>query len=197
MTDKICKDCKKLKPLDEFSKNGMQRGKQAYKARCKPCYVIFKTEERIQREATDPRVAERRRELAKAGTVRDPNYSVKQMLRGAKYRSRAKGLYFDLVPEDIIIPAICPILGIPLYRQAESGRGPRSHNVPSIDRIDNTMGYTKSNIQIISWRANLLKRDYSFKDIEKIYLHLLSGRTSNRAASFEEIERLYLSMKDS
>ena len=79
-------------------------------------------------------------------------------------RARHEGIDFDLDPEDIKIPKVCPILGIPLHY-----RNKRSDDSPSVDRIDPTLGYTKGNVVVVSWRANRIKSNASFEEIEKIY----------------------------
>ena len=46
---------------------------------------------------------------------------------------------------------------------------------PSIDRIDNTRGYVKDNIIIVSRRANILKKDATINELIKLanyYEHL-------------------------
>ena len=55
--------------------------------------------------------------------------------------------------EDIVIPEYCPLLDIPIHR-CERGKG---YNTPSLDRIDNTKGYIKGNVWVISKLANSLK----------------------------------------
>lgn len=45
----------------------------------------------------------------------------------------------------------------------------KKENSPSIDRLDNTKGYVKGNINIISWRANRIKSDATLDELEKIY----------------------------
>ena len=80
--------------------------------------------------------------------------SPSSLLKQVKQRALKKGIEFNLEKSDIIIPKFCPILGIPLRR--DSGF---SFDKPSIDRIDNSKGYIKSNIQIISLAANALKCD--------------------------------------
>lgn len=79
------------------------------------------------------------------------------LLRSAKIRAKRYGLEFTITKADISIPAVCPILGIPLVFGA--GNGKAQAGSVTIDRINNALGYIPENIQIISWRANALKRD--------------------------------------
>lgn len=81
----------------------------------------------------------------------------------AKKRAKTKDLEFDLKEEDISIPAICPVLSIPIERN-EGKCGP-SMNSPSMDRIDPLKGYIKGNIRIISHRANTLKNNASVNEL--------------------------------
>jgi hypothetical protein len=81
------------------------------------------------------------------------------MLYNARGRARRLGLECTIKLDDIVIPAVCPILGIPLKpRRYEKGPGSAS---PTIDRIDRRFGYTPGNIQVISHRANRMKTDAS------------------------------------
>jgi hypothetical protein len=76
------------------------------------------------------------------------------LLIKAQNRARQQNLAFDLEIGDIVIPETCPYLGIPLVLELGKGQTPNS---PSIDRVDNSKGYTKDNIQIISRKANTMK----------------------------------------
>lgn len=85
------------------------------------------------------------------------------MLSAAK--SRAKGrLEFDITRNDIKIPEFCPLLSIPLRK----GIRHLCPNSPTLDRIDNTKGYIKGNVWVISHRANTLKSDGSLKELIQI-----------------------------
>lgn len=89
---------------------------------------------------------------------------VVSMLRDAKKRVLSKGLDFSITKEDIIFPDICPISLLKL----KVGYRKLTPNSPTLDRIDNTKGYIKGNIAVISNRANAMKRDASTKEIQRL-----------------------------
>ena len=78
----------------------------------------------------------------------------------AKRRAKEKGLEFNIDKTDIDIPIICPILGIPIVKVYTKGKntGP-TPNSPSLDRIDNSKGYIKDNVRVISHKANTMKHN--------------------------------------
>jgi len=79
-------------------------------------------------------------------------------------RAKKRGVPFDLTVEDIVIPSHCPCLNIPLKK----GIGERTDNSPSIDCIIPELGYVKTNVQVISWRANHLKSDGTREELRKV-----------------------------
>ena len=88
----------------------------------------------------------------------------------AKYRAKQKGLEFTIEQEDVKIPDVCPLLGIPLV--CHRGKGSQQGNSPSLDRIDPTKGYIKGNVWVISNRANTLKNDASLQELELLVENL-------------------------
>ncbi|MGI9492281.1 MAG: PadR family transcriptional regulator [Geminicoccaceae bacterium] len=72
--------------------------------------------------------------------------------------SKRKRIPFDVTYLDILLAVprdlICPALKKPL-----EFNGPFNMNSPSIDRIIPSLGYTRGNIAVISYRANIIKRD--------------------------------------
>jgi hypothetical protein len=90
-----------------------------------------------------------------------------KMHAAAKSRAKARGLPFNIETEDIVIPDFCPILGIAL--QSKIGMGPSgigaNASSPSLDKIDNSKGYVKGNVMVISMRANNLKSNATLEEI--------------------------------
>ena len=77
------------------------------------------------------------------------------ILSAARARAKKKNLPFDLKVEDIIIPEVCPILGIKLTRKFGSHGG--SESSASLDRIVPEKGYVKGNVRVVSLLANNMK----------------------------------------
>jgi hypothetical protein len=92
----------------------------------------------------------------------------KVMVTHAKKRAIAKGVPFDILYTDIVIPSLCPLLNIPLCVSHKK----HSSNSPSLDRIIPELGYVKSNILIISHRANTAKQDLSINELELLTKNL-------------------------
>ena len=82
----------------------------------------------------------------------------------AKSRAKKYNIQFNIYPEDIIIPEFCPVLGIPIFR----GDGIISDNTPSLDKIIPSKGYVKGNVIVISFKANRIKSDANYEDIQKV-----------------------------
>jgi hypothetical protein len=87
------------------------------------------------------------------------------LLRAAKNRAKTKSLPFAMTEKDIVIPKVCPILGIELA--VKRGRGPQDAS-PTLDRINNDLGYVKGNVRVISFRANSLRKDGTLEEFQKI-----------------------------
>lgn len=104
-----------------------------------------------------------RKEYLKKYWLENPE---KSLLRLAKARAKRKGWDFNIDETDIVIPEICPALGVKLERFTQYA--------PSIDRKDSSKGYVKGNIQVISELANRMKSNASPKDLESFAKWLLS-----------------------
>lgn len=100
----------------------------------------------------------------------------KAMFCAAKYRAKSNGLDFNIELCDVIVPEICPVLGIPISTSMEK------NNSPSLDRIIPSLGYTKGNVRVISWRANWIKNNMTDEEVEKLYNDSRKWRVANGSA---------------
>jgi hypothetical protein len=184
MTTRTCTKCKQSKSIDQFNKDKSRpEGLQLW---CKSCKNAKRSADRAakRRQRADPikraEEAARRKKKYKeterrrhAILRRDLKTWPRVAIAHIRKRARDTGREFDLVSSDIVVPEICPVLGIPLIAGAEAPL----HNRPSVDRFDNERGYTKDNIHVISHRANHLKRDATVDEIRRL-LHYMEGDVS-------------------
>lgn len=96
----------------------------------------------------------------------------KALLRGARKRAENKFLEFDLTVDDVPIPSVCPVLGVPM----SIGRGVYHAGSPTLDRLDNSKGYVKGNVRVISFRANSLKSDATVEELQAVLRYMLDGK---------------------
>jgi hypothetical protein len=163
---KVCTSCGEVKSLGEF--HYAKHGKHERASRCKQCKREY--------DAL-PFNKERRKAYAKKRgyTDADKDYYAKKRLNdpqwylhaGAKNRAKKRNIEFNLQLDDIIIPEYCPILGIKIEMQFDSGQR-AADNSPSLDRIDSTMGYVQGNVAVISYRANVIKNSGTAEEHRKI-----------------------------
>jgi hypothetical protein len=150
-----CSGCTTDKPEDEFALNRHHRGGRAN--RCKACLTQYAKSPR----ALKLRVVWRQDNLARS------------LLIECRTRAKKRGVAFDLTADDLVIPKVCPVLGIELGVAAKT----HAQNSPSVDRIDPSQGYIKGNIAIISWKANRLKSDCDDPEVfEAIAAYIRRGR---------------------
>lgn len=96
----------------------------------------------------------------------------KKMLSRARNRAKDRGLDFDISVDDILIPIKCPVLGIPLKQH--KGRSGGQPDSPALDRIDNSKGYVKGNVVVISHLANQMKSSATKEELIKFAEWILS-----------------------
>jgi hypothetical protein len=96
------------------------------------------------------------------------NRPEKIMLDAARSRAKKGGYPCTINEEDIIIPSHCCVLGLKLESQRDV-QCRAAHNSPSLDKIVPSEGYVKGNIRVISQRANALKSDATFEEMEALY----------------------------
>lgn len=93
---------------------------------------------------------------------------IRYLLNQIRYRCRKSGQECSVVKEDLEIPTHCPVFGIPLFFTP----GKRSKNSFSLDRKDNSKGYTKENTRVISFWANQMKGDMTIEQVEALLKYM-------------------------
>lgn len=160
---KTCNRCKVEKDESQFLPN---------QNKCIPCYdkrQAYYISHREQEIARAKRCLNKDRNhtnaVKRAGLRKNP---VSYILCRIKSKCKKENIPFDLSHKDIVIPAHCPVLGIPLI----IGDKTAHWQSPSVDRIIPSKGYTRGNIQIISHRANTIKSDATVEELEKVLAYV-------------------------
>ena len=159
-----CNECQKILPISEFGwhkRNGISHINYV----CKKCAVerVLKCPNRKETQKHSNENKEERRkndpEYRKYLQEIDKKYyksikGIKQkLLERARERAKKRNLEINITVDDIELPEVCPILGIPL----KPGDQYNYLDSYSLDRIDNSKGYIKGNIKVISTLANMMK----------------------------------------
>lgn len=102
------------------------------------------------------------------------------LLNAARARAKKQNIDFNITKDDLFIPEKCPYLDIPII----IGDGIAHMNSPSIDRIDNSKGYIKGNVMIISYKANTCKNSLSLEELRLFSNNI--QRVLNKLGEFSE-----------
>ena len=149
ITKRVCKSCEVLKDLEDFNKN-----------RQNPMGI-----------ATLCRICERAKARANYTGRRQKITPERRLLGSATYRAKKKGLEFDLTLDWIkerIDKGFCEVTGMAFGAA-------HTPTTPSIDRRDNSKGYTKDNVQITTWMYNMSKGVFTHADVMEMVKHLSGG----------------------
>jgi hypothetical protein len=166
MITKKCASCNEVKTSENFYKNSqLKSGLHSY---CKTCmriknqengYALKAARIRNKRKKEDPKYRKQVNKLKRESRAR--NYKT-VLFKSAQIRANKKGIEFSIIKKDIIIPEICPILKKPL----KVGNKNNYSFSPSLDRLDNTKGYTKDNTIVISIKANRIKNSATLQELK-------------------------------
>lgn len=155
---KNCPHCGRVLPVNCFSKSNTSAS--GYRSWCKECINTSRNTEENKAKCRNY-YNSRGRELSRI--AKEHNIQ-KYLYTSAKARARQRGETFTIDIEDIVVPEVCPILGIPL----KYNRGMKGDDSYSLDRIDSSRGYVKGNIWVISLRANRIKNDSTVEGLRLI-----------------------------
>ena len=196
VSEKYCPICKLTKTSDEFYKSTKSLSTDGLQFLCSDCYNEHNSINQGKdknyflklRKKYDPNFKEYLN-TQKRENSRKNHISI--MLSNAKKRALKKGLEFTLTKEDIIIPEICPVLKV----QFVIGTRDNYDFTPTIDRIDNSKGYTPDNIQIITNKANSMKNSADFKMLNN-FANYINNINQDIVRTIENEESIELEDKE-
>ncbi|MBL1141851.1 MAG: hypothetical protein HND53_07455 [Proteobacteria bacterium] len=150
--------CKKCTSLEIHNKK---------RSLCKKCY--FSWYNKTQRNKEDERI--RLAEYKK-------NYPEKVMLANFRTSAKKQGISINLTSEWIkekLDKGVCEASGLPIVKKPylKGDRGRRTFYAASLDRIDNSLGYTQENCRIVCWGYNLIKNNYTDRDVNAFVISMM------------------------
>lgn len=151
--NKTCRQCGSEKPASDFY--FVPKG---LLGTCKGCHNAA-----IQRRPIDK--AKQRASAKRFAQKEKVRSWAKLLLKNAVFSSRIRGLTPPTITETWILsqPTTCPYLGLHLRPSPL-----KSLWQPSLDRIDNAIGYTPENTQLTSLAWNYLRNDLSIDEALRV-----------------------------
>jgi len=146
------------------------------------CVACVKANNRLQHEAMRGDRLEYMSQRGKAARLKRGRWAA-EVLRGARKRAAKLGLEFDIRPEDLELPDVCPALGVPIIYDAPEPRA----NRPSLDRTDNSIGYVRGNVRVISFRANQIKNDATADELRRVAMYVDDTLKPNKSGAVSAI----------
>ncbi len=148
-----CSKCEEVKPLTKeyFHFRKDKKGNNRFRPFCKECHRI-KCRQRYKSRDEETKKKDRERYMNTPANLR--------LYKEAERRAKKKNQKFDISPSDIIVPEFCPVFSDILLDSH------KLYACPSLDRLDNTKGYIRGNIRVISHKANSIK---GFATAEELY----------------------------
>lgn len=192
-THKKCLDCKNIFPIENFYWANKKRN--AKEARCKKCALNKQQQKKRKnkkwhnasfyenfdyskkkkcsrclelKDHTEfyktPSNPDGFRTYCKTCVANSSNIK-KKLINATKRSAKLKNLEHSISFSDIRLPEFCPILEVPINYIKSGFKYENNFYSPSVDRIDNSKGYVKGNVIVVSKLANIMKNSASFKEI--------------------------------
>lgn len=168
---KVCPVCNRELSIDRF--RIYTKSKTGRYWMCEECYqhhsALTNGDKNYFRKLRLRLVPEYREEVNLAHSLSRQRRFAECMFGAARSRAKKRGLEFNIELSDIVIPDKCPILEVPFIYGT---KGDYSYT-PSLDRIDNSKGYIKGNIMVISQKANSMKNSATWDELHKFVKNII------------------------
>ena len=194
---KICTACGNDKPIDEFARN--KRSKDGLTSQCADCRKRYRDSNKDRRKLLHRQwldnnkdkkrqhyrnwYAKNKERQASEWQNRkiDPVSRARRLINLARSRAKKSKLEFDISVE-WLLPKLelgtCEVTGIQFTLLCH-GNGPF---MPSLDRKDPKIGYTKNNTQLVVFSYNCAKGNWSHNDVIIMAKELIRRSQCNELA---------------
>lgn len=113
---------------------------------------------------------QRNPEKAAAASKRwEQKYPARKMLTQCRGNAKQRGLECNLtlqMIEEMLQPMTCSATGLPLsFERIDGQRHSRSPWYPSIDRLDNSVGYVPGNVRVVCSIYNFMRSNHADHDV--------------------------------
>ncbi len=166
----VCNICRNLLNESEFAVSDNKRGRRY---ECKTCYNQKRHQPKMRSKA-------RKYENGRWRTVQG---RIVYLIRNSKSRAIKKGLGFDLTSDHIMQlytqqNGACKRTGIEFDLTAKSD-GSKNPKCMTLDRIDNTKGYTLENTELVCYHYNIAKNSFPIDELYTLCELILDKRHGN------------------
>jgi hypothetical protein len=156
---RVCVNCKEEKPIDCFYKN--VTAKNGYGNVCKPC--------------DNKRTQDKEKRMANESVL----YFIKRLISGKKSATKEKRCFDKDFDADFLYNLYLKQNGLCAITKEKmtniAGKGKVATNI-SIDRIDNSISYTRNNVQLVCYIVNIMKNSFTIDELKdwsyKIYKNI-------------------------
>jgi len=121
--------------------------------------------------------------LAARVTAYYTNNYAKRLIVSSKRSAKTKGFQHNLSEAHLntqLATGKCQVTGLPVASNIGTGQKRGAYS-PSLDRIDNNVGYIDSNVRIVSWQYNLAKGKFSDRDLNALAVAICASHLSSAA----------------
>lgn len=152
MDKKVCTVCGEEKELSEFY---FDKNLNKHASRCKQCRKKYNQQNADKIRDNNKRFRDRNREKIRQQN-RESYWRNKALMIFSQAKRNNRGIDFSITRRDVVIPEVCPIFSVPFDRDRFA---------PSLDRLDNTLGYIPGNVWVISKLANTMKNSATLSEL--------------------------------
>lgn len=107
-------------------------------------------------------------------------YYAKRLIVTSKQSAKTKGFQHNLTEAHLnsqLATGRCQVTGLPISSNIGTGQKRGAYS-PSLERIDNSVGYADSNVRIVSWGYNVAKNKFSDRDLNNLAIALTASHLS-------------------